>query len=279
MLVMSIKKIIQSNKFLYWFVRQERKVQYYLVPKIRFCIKRFMRKHGLFKNVKVERIKDFKNKHIGDRCFIIATGPSLTIADLEKLRGEITIGMNSISKIGEKTDWRPTYYGIQDMAVCKRLKKYIEQLDDKITIFISDDLHKKQKILKRNIVEMPIYGKDHLINPNADNIEFSNDCYDVIYDGYTITYSLLQLAVYMGFKEIYLIGADCSYAKQGPQHFIETGVVDPNAHIAGERMLRAYSVAKEYADQNGIKIYNATRGGYLEVFERISMDDIKYKPF
>jgi len=92
----------------------------------KFHVKRFMRKHGLFKNEYIEKIKGFKNKHLGDRCFIIATGPSLTVEDLEKLRGEITIGMNSISKVGEKTDWRPIYYGIQDMYVYKNLKSSIK---------------------------------------------------------------------------------------------------------------------------------------------------------
>ena len=276
---MSIKKIIQSNQFLYWFVRQERKIQYYLIPITRFHVKRFMRKHGLLKNEYIEKIKEFKNKHVSDRCFIVATGPSLTVKDLEKLRGEITIGMNSISKIGEKTDWRPTYYGVQDLAVYKKLKNSIKSFDKNISIFISSSIAKREKLTGENIIQMPIYGMNHLINPNADNIIFSGDCYDVIYDGYSITYSLLQLATYMGFKEIYLIGADCSYAKQGPQHFIETGVVDPYAHIAGERMLRSYRVAKEYTDKHGIKIYNATRGGYLELFERVNMDDIKFKPF
>jgi len=238
-----------------------------------------MRRHGLFKNEYVEKIKGFKNKHLSDRCFIIATGPSLTVEDLEKLRGEITIGMNSISKVGEKTDWKPTYYGVQDLAVYRNLKSSIEELDEKVTVFISDSLPKRESLTGKNIVQMPVCGMNHLINPNADNVMFSDDCYDVVYDGYTITYSLLQLAAYMGFKEIYLIGADCSYAKQGPQHFIETGVTDPNVKIATERMLRSYKAAKEYADKHGIKIYNATRGGYLELFKRVSMDDIQLKPF
>jgi len=275
----SIKNIIRSNKFLYWFVRQERIVQYYLIPMTKFHVRRFMRKHGLFKNKYIEKIKGFENKHLGDRCFIIATGPSLTVEDLEKLRGEITIGMNSISKIGEKTDWRPTYYGIQDMAVYRKLKNSIKSFDKNISIFISSSIAKREKLTGENIVQMPVCGMDHMVKPNADNFIFSDDCYDVVYDGYSITYSLLQLAVYMGFKEIYLLGADCSYAKQGPHHFIETGVVDPNSLIAGERMIRAYKVVKNYVDKNGIKIYNATRGGYLELFERVSMDDIKFKPF
>lgn len=276
---MNLRDRFKRNIFIYKCVLFERKIQYYLIPTTRFYINSFMRRHGLFKNKQAERIKDFKNKHMGDRCFIIATGPSLTVSDLEKLHGEITIGMNSICKIGEKTDWRPTYYGIQDMQVYKNLKSSIKLLDTSINVFIDRTIANKEKVTGENIISMPVYAMNHMIKPNADNFKFSDDCYDVIYDGYTITYSLLQLAVYMGFKEIYLLGADCSYAKQGPQHFIETGVVDPNAHIAGERMLRAYSVANEYADKNGIKIYNATRGGYLELFKRVSMDDIEFKSF
>lgn len=274
---MDIKEFVRSNKVLYFFVKQQRNINYYLIPNLKFNIKRFLRKNGINRDEYLKKIKDYKNKHYGDRCFIIATGPSLKISDLEMLKNEVTIGMNSISKIGDKTSWRPTYYGVQDEAVYKNLKKDIEELKKHSIIFISDILGNKENVAGENVVYMPIHGKDHLINPNANNIEFSSDCYDVIFDGYTITYSLLQLAVYMGFKEIYLLGADCGYAKKGPQHFIETGVIDPNAHIAGKRMIRVYEVAKEFAQNNGVKIYNATRGGYLEIFERVSMDEIKFK--
>jgi hypothetical protein len=272
-----IIKFIKENKLLYWFVKQERKIQYYFMPVIKFQIKRFLRRNGLFKNEQVERLKQFKNTHLGGRCFIIATGSSLRISDVERLSGEITIGMNSICKIGDKTNWRPTYYGVQDLHVYRNLKDEIVNLSAAEAIFISNNIPRKEKIVSSKVIEMPIYGKNHLINPNADNIEFSGDCYDAIHDGYTITYSLLQLAVYMGFKEIYLIGADTSYAKKGPQHFIETGIIDPNYKIAGERMIRAYKTAKVFAENNGIKIYNATRGGYLEVFERVNFDDLKLK--
>ena len=42
----------------------------------------------------------------------------------------------------------------------------------------------------------------------------------------------------------------------------------------GDKMIDAYKVAKQYADDHNIKIYNATRGGKLEVFERVDLDDI-----
>ena len=43
---------------------------------------------------------------------------------------------------------------------------------------------------------------------------------------------------------------------------------------ASEAVVNAYGKLKEYAEQRGIKIYNATRGGYLEVFERVNLDDL-----
>ena len=36
----------------------------------------------------------------------------------------------------------------------------------------------------------------------------------------------------------------------------------------------AYDYARKYADSNGIKIYNATRGGCLEAFQRVNFDSL-----
>ena len=49
--------------------------------------------------------------------------------------------------------------------------------------------------------------------------------------------------------------------------------VKPNACRKTENLL-AYQAAREYADRHGIKIYNATRGGKLEVFERVDFDSL-----
>lgn len=273
--MMNIKTIIKSHKFLYSFILLGRKIKYYWLLQFNFKINRWMRNSGFFKCKEYQKLKEYKNKHLGDRCFIIATGPSLRIEDLEKLRYETTIGMNSVSLI-EDTSWKPTYYGIQDVFVYKKLKDSIKRLSNYTTIFIPDTIAKRE-LVGNNIIRFPIDAMNHLIAPNEHNTKFSDDCYDVVYDGYTITYTLLQIATYMGFKEIYLLGADTGYAANGPQHFIETGIIDPNFKIAGERMIYSYNVAKDYADKHGVKIYNATRGGYLELFERVNFDSLELK--
>ncbi len=45
-------------------------------------------------------------------------------------------------------------------------------------------------------------------------------------------------------------------------------MADVDMHLEG------YKSAGNYADIHGIKIYNATRGGKLEVFERVNFDSL-----
>ena len=41
-----------------------------------------------------------------------------------------------------------------------------------------------------------------------------------------------------------------------------------------DRSLVVYRLLKQYADKHGIHIYNATRGGNLEVFPRVTLEDV-----
>ena len=47
-------------------------------------------------------IKVFKNKHDGQRCFIIGNGPSLTAEDLNLLKNEVTFAANRIYNFVKK---------------------------------------------------------------------------------------------------------------------------------------------------------------------------------
>jgi len=61
-----------------------------------------------------QQLKPLKNKHLNKRSFIIGTGPSLTIKDLELLENEITFGCNKLYLAFDNTDWRPTYFTMSD---------------------------------------------------------------------------------------------------------------------------------------------------------------------
>ena len=75
----------------------------------------------------LETVSKFKNKHQGERCFIIGNGPSLDPNDLNRLNDEICFGTNGIYNIYSKTSWRPTYYCVTDKNFIYKNRKIIEE--------------------------------------------------------------------------------------------------------------------------------------------------------
>lgn len=219
-------------------------------------------------------LKHFAGRYKDKRCFIVCTGPSLTLEDVERLQGEYTFSMNSITKIFPRTNWRPTFYLIQDEAGYLKLEKDLQtyKLENR---FVSDMLMDQLKLKEKFI----IYPFDVLNHPPngihmAPRYFFSDNAYSIIYDGFSVTYSAMQLAVYMGFKEIYLIGCDCDYSGE-KKHFVNYDSQRTFTPPASEQnMISAYRMAKKYADTHGIRICNATRGGKLEVFKRVNFDEL-----
>ena len=108
------------------------------------------------------------------------------------------------------------------------------------------------------------------------------------YWGGTVSFLNLQLAAYLGCNPIVLIGFDHSYV--GPSQEIQDYVIhsqvedvnhihpdyfgpgyrwhDPNV----QRMEMAYRCARRALESAGVQVLNATVGGQLEVFERVSFD-------
>ncbi len=278
---MQIKqRVVSSHPILYRIARWLRWRLYFLkslfIDKLPEVLHIWLYKQKISSKSKYSFWSKYKDKHKGKRCFIVATGPSLTFEDLELIKDEFSFGVNSIVKILDKTRWCPSYYGIQDPHVYEKLKSKIHNSNFK-EIFVSHVIQKKEKLDLNRF--KPYFLKSYKFIPAYDEspyiTSFSNDVSKKVFSGYSITYSMLQVAVYMGFKEIYLLGADCSYSQdKSKQHFVESGYHDKYAYLAGKKMIDSYKYAKEYADNNNVKIYNATRGGMLEVFERVKLEKL-----
>ena len=219
----------------------------------------------------------FKGLHNNRRCFLIGNGPSLKLEDLDKLYqyGDICFATNMIYKIFSKTKWRPDYYVASDMAVLEKYGEQIKQIDISCA-FIGNR--------RTGFWDGFDDSKFHVFNDyrclEMDIPSFSDDITYCVYSYYTVMYSCLQIAIYMGFNEIYLLGVDANYngyASDVNNHFTD------NYYDKSDRQripvdiikhFRAYQVAEHYAMEHGVKIYNATRGGKLEVFERVNFDSL-----
>lgn len=231
---------------------------------------------------KYQKIKALKNKYEGQRCFIICTGPSLTLDDLELLKDEYTFSMNSIMLFYEKTEFRPTFYGCIDQQVWLKLRNLIIEYDTpKMLTFVSNRQSRHDR-LRNHWYEIPINVAYHTYDRYFKGkfwCNINDDIYKGVYDLYSVTHFLIQVAIYMGFKKIYLLGSDCNFPKHGKTHFADYGVSDTTIDTARERNICGYKKLKEYCDSHDVKIYNATRGGTLDVFERVSLDEILEKSF
>ncbi len=246
-------------------------IKYFTTELLPFYIQNFCRN--------CTNIAKVKGKYAGKRCFIVATGPSLTMEDLQLLKNEYTFSMNSIVRLFDKTDWRPSFYMLQDLFAYEALKplsKYFETTE----VFLTDKIASSAVDLKNKYsFRLRPYKDSWLILKNK--VKFSRDASKYICDGRTITYSIIQLAHYMGFSEIYLIGVDWNYQKGKDNHMKglslshdSAAFIEDSHDIQMAAMYIAYVSAERYSRKNDFRIYNAGRGGNLNVFERVKLEDI-----
>lgn len=229
----------------------------------------------------------YKDKYKGQRCFIVANGPSLRAEDLDLLceHGEITFGMNRIYKLFDQTRWRPTYYVCEDELICQSQQAEINAIEARAK-FIPIELKWWHNVEIENACHFHLNYREEARYPYG----FSTDIAHQLDCRGTVTCSCMQLAAYMGFSEIYLLGVDHNYRvtidingnvvtdPQQKDYFCEgydTDIKDIVVHDMGNNT-RAYMDAKKFCDSSKgkVTIYNATRGGKLEVFQRVDFDSL-----
>lgn len=226
-----------------------------------------------------------QNKHRGQKCFIIGNGPSLRMEDLESLRTHkaITFASNRIYPVFESVDWRPDYYVCQDLKMLEHHWQDISSLEGMTCLYPYQLVtENRAEILQKNAILFPL----KIINIHP--VWFSYNPHRVIHEGMTVTFSIMQLAAFMGFSEVYLLGVDCNYPtvkteeggtvvdRTAQTHFIKD-YWDKNEKIYQpdtKTSMEAYKSAQEYAESHEIKFFNATRGGALEAFPRVDFDEV-----
>lgn len=226
-------------------------------------------------------LEQYKNKFKGKRCFIVATGPSLCIEDVERLKNEFTFGVNTIFKMFNKTTWRPTFYCMCDPNFynnyCKSYKLDFGSFCVE-KAFITDYIKKKIKHLNQKFIQLvPVNYLDHFCKGQHYSYKYTKNILYGHYNAQTVVNFCINLADYMGFAEIYLLGTDCSYSISqayfdGSKNIQVTSV--QMATLIQSSMIEGYNFIKNKTQNSGLKIFNATRGGKLEVFPRVDFDTL-----
>jgi hypothetical protein len=188
-------------------------------------------------------LRHLRNQYEGERVFLIGNGPSLSETPLHLLSDEYTIGMNKINSIYGETSWRPSFYVVSwserkikremnthsDEFVKENIKLDIpcflyegneERYGTKENIHYFDkhswNVHHENKLYHAEGTEVDEW--------NAETCEqfWSYDVDEVVYI-YHIMYAAAQIAVYLGFDELYFVGCDLGYEYQNPHMMFENG--------------------------------------------------------
>jgi hypothetical protein len=245
----------------------------------------------------LNRNRELQTKHRGERCFVLATGPSIREQDLRPLQNEWCIAVSEFYKHQHYQLIKPEYYAfapttvpLTEQLVAKRLQRLqdVKRVSrDEIFFFA---LHDKSWAETSNLVEdrNRIYYlrfSHHVGDPPA-RIELASSL------PFPFGASVLGIwvAIYLGFSEIYLVGCDhdgmwrwdgvtpFTHANY-PHHFYDgppvTGYEGP---LDVDVMLKSFLVVKEayracnrLALERGTRIYNANPRNYLNVFPRVTL--------
>lgn len=234
------------------------------------------------------RLFKASNRHQGRRCFIVGTGPSLRIADLDLIKGEFSFGCNKVYLAFDRTAWRPTYYSVIDELVASRNEQMIRGLS--LSKIFPDSLRDRfgdtgNVLYYRDLPDPVEKGKA--------SVGFSGNLVRGLHGGRTVIYAQIQVAYAMGFSEVYLLGVDFKFSVPKP-----TGELSPSGAIvrsSGEKnhfiqeyrakgepwtvpllnqQREAFRRANAVFEESGRFLRNASRETALDVIPRVSLEAV-----
>ena len=216
-------------------------------------------------------IRDLKDKFLNKRCFIVGNGPSLNKTNMKLLKNEYTIGLNRIYLNYENMEFEPTFYCVTNPNV---IEQFAQEVDKVNSIKF---IRKESKNLIKN--RWNTFFVDRLLdrdfNQNFESLEWC--------EGWTVTYCAMQVAFYLGFKTVILIGVDHYYKETGVPDKLVTANVNDSNHFHPdyfgkgtkwqypdlEQSERFYKIAKKVYMENGRMLLDATIGGKLKLFPKV----------
>lgn len=224
-----------------------------------------------------EQLAHYHDLHKNERCFIIGNGPSLKETDLSRLRNEITFGMNRFYLAYADLGFPATYYVSVNDLVIEQCAVDIQQLTQ--PRFVS--WRGGRKWLKPE-------GNLNFLYSTYTGPKFNQDIRNRLWESATVTYVSLQIAFYMGFSEVILIGVDHNFATKGKANTtIVSSGDDPNhfhPQYFGkgfrwqlpdlEKSEIGYRMARAAYEDAGRSIVDATVGGKLTIFKKVDYNDL-----
>lgn len=238
----------------------------------------------------LEKNRELNKLHAGKRCFIIGSGPSIKDQDLLLLKDEIKIVSTHFYKHEKCKDIGPDYWVCADPAIWKEQDLFLKPLLNAI-----EEYEINTKLF------FPIFGmvtieRGVYLNLHYYLYDFSKDIdEDIDFTtgippyGQNIALVALMLALYLGCNPIYLIGFEHTWWSWKRENY--ANAENPNYYkpffspmsqrerfdwVKSTIYVQKFQYFQliKYAEKRGTQIYNATEGGYLDLFPRAKYEDL-----
>jgi len=233
--------------------------------------------------------------YAGKRAFVIGNGPSLNLQNLSLLKGELTFVVNSFWRHPILSSWQPVGLALADPLYFRQdIKRQHEfaGMHHNITegaFFVPLSAH--NIISSNNLLPEDRTFYCSLCGSMERLEDFDYDLTKPIPGCQTVTLFAIMIALYMGCNPVYLIGMDHDFlaTPSDPTHFYNTeaearmrpedekGFVTwsyEELMVAVTKMWRGYQNLKHVSEKRGYEIYNATEGGFLDVFPRVKFEEL-----
>lgn len=217
-------------------------------------------------------LKPYRNRHLGETCVIIGNGPSLNQTPMHLLRDVPTFGLNRLYLMYERLGFSTTYHVVVNKYVVEQCTQDLLTLGAPVFSTVANRRH--------------LPDSDHrILLEKLTGPYFSRDVTRGVWEGATVTFVAMQLAYFMGFTRVILVGVDHNFTSKGPAHKLvestggDANHFDPSYFGKGfkwqlpdlETSEMAYSLADRVFTESGRTIVDATVGGKLEVFPKTDL--------
>lgn len=244
---------------------------------------------------RIKKNRALKDSHLGESCFILGTGPSLKTVDFCKLSDKFVFSVNLLYKNPNYPLLKSNVHVFADSVFFKDdvsddVKKDLEEcvLESNTRLFMP--IYTKEFIKKYNLIDkVNIYAPiKHYRSDFNEKIDISG----CMTDFGTVIFQCIQIAIYMGFKTIYLLGCDCtgiqkvfsntednycfkidSYAKKAYKHSDNLTDVE-SLFNSWAIIFSQYKAIELYTRKIGVKIYNLSNPTILDSIERKDINEV-----
>lgn len=227
---------------------------------------------------------EHKEKHRGEKLFIIGNGPSLNTLNhkhYEYISKHISFAVNFFYKNDKFPDFIPTYYAIVDpLCITKEYWKMYEEVSTKYKESTLITHYRAKKMVdKLDLKHEPIYLYSKKYPTDYIESDISSNSFITM----NVVSTCILTAIYMGAKEIYLIGTDYnSFASRDEVHFYkEDEALKGKIENRLGYQLKYYHITTEFhyliaalAKKKGVKIVNLCETSLLDAYPLGRFEDL-----